>query len=62
MGAPVLKSVVVGRLRSRRTLLSRSKHQFPGFLGIALLETTGHGALMAVIHMFPRKLLVPGAD
>jgi len=41
----------------------RSRYQFPGFLGIAWVATTGQGALIAVTHIFPRKtLLLPGAD
>ena len=34
----------------------------PGFRGTACVETFGHGALMAVTHMLPRILLLPGDD
>jgi hypothetical protein len=38
-------------------------HQLPGFRGTAVVESPGHGALTAVKHVFPEKLLLlPGAD
>jgi len=42
---------------------TENSRQFPGFRGTAVVESAGHGALTAVKHMFPEKLLLlPGAD
>ena len=38
-------------------------HQLLGLRGMALVENAGHGALIALRHMFPAKLLLfPGGD
>lgn len=41
----------------------KRRHQLPGLRGIACVANVGHGALMAVRHMFPAKLLLlPAGD
>jgi hypothetical protein len=47
----------------RHPSTTANSRQFPGFRGTAVVESAGHGALTAVKHMFPEKLLLlPGAD